>query len=209
MQRIAVFASGRGSNFTALLEARKAGVFPGEIVLLLSDKKDAGALDTARHQGVETFVLDSPRAKGRLSLEEERAFAEACREAHADWVCLAGFMRILRGPLLEAFEGRILNIHPALLPAFPGLEGPKQAFDYGARVAGCTVHFVDAGVDTGPIVLQRAVPVLDGDDAAELAARILVEEHRIYAEALRRLLTERWERRGRRVVFIPSEEKPS
>lgn len=208
MERIAVFASGRGSNFSALLRAARAGEFPAEIVLLLADKEGAGALETARENGVDTFVLDSPRAKGRLSRGEEVAFTEACERARADWICLAGFMRILSGPLLERYNNRILNIHPALLPAFPGLDAQRQAFEHGVRVAGCTVHFVDAGVDTGPIVMQRAVPVLDDDGPDDLAARILEQEHEIYAQALRRLLTESWDRRDRRIVFKDRKDSP-
>ncbi len=208
MHRIAVFASGRGSNFISLFSASQAGRFPGSIVLLASDKAEAGAVGFAREQGIDTFVVNSDRPKGGLSLEEETAFRDACLEAEVEWICLAGFMRILKGPLLEAFEGRILNIHPAILPAFPGLDSQTQAFDYGAKVAGCTVHFVDAGVDTGPIVCQRAVPVEDEDSAESLAARILEQEHQIYPEALRRLFTESWSREGRRIVFANRKESP-
>jgi len=208
MQRIAVFASGRGSNFRSLLEAERSGGCPGHIVLLLGDKAGAGAVAYARGQGIETFVVPSKKTKGRLSLEEESAFRDACLAAKIDWICLAGFMRILRGPLLEAFQGRIVNIHPALLPAFPGLDAQKQAFDYGAKLTGCTVHLVDAGVDTGPIVVQRSVEVLENDTVATLADRILEAEHAIYPEALRRLLGEKWERRGRRIVFQPRKDKP-
>lgn len=208
MQRIAVFASGRGSNFISLFSASQAGRFPGHIVLLASDKADAGAVSFAADIGIETFVLDSEKPKGRLSLAEEGAFRDACLEAKVDWICLAGFMRILRGPLLKAFQGRILNIHPALLPSFPGLDSQSQALEYGSKVAGCTVHFVDAGVDTGPIVAQRAVPVLDEDRPQDLAARILEQEHQIYPEALARLFNESWSRQGRRIVFANRKESP-
>ncbi len=206
MQRIAVFASGRGSNFISLFSASQAEQYPGSIVLLVSDKADAGAVSFAKENAIETFVLDSEKAKGRLSLNEEIAFRDACLEAKVDWICLAGFMRILRGPLLEAFEGRILNIHPALLPSFPGLDSQTQAFEYGAKLAGCTVHFVDAGVDTGPIVAQRAVAVLDEDSPQDLAHRILEQEHQIYPEALARLFNETWSRQGRRIVFANRKE---
>jgi len=201
MQRIAVFASGRGSNFSSLFRACGSGDLPARIVLLLSDRAESAALDFAGKHGIETFLLDSPRKRGSLSSAEEEAFRDACLRVRADWVCLAGFMRILKGPLLKAFPERILNIHPALLPAFPGLEAQRQAFDYGVKVAGCTVHFVDGGVDSGPIVLQRALLVDERDGPESLAGRILELEHALYPEALSRLLTEPWSRRGRRIVF--------
>ena len=208
MQRIAVFASGRGSNFRSLFKASEAGLFPGTLVLLLSDKADAEALDFAREKGIETFLMDSSKPKGFLNHKEEEAYRDACMAAKVDWICLAGFMRILHGSLLEAFEGRILNIHPALLPSFPGLDSQKQAFEYGAKVAGCTVHFVNKGVDTGPIVMQKSVPIHDDDNAETLSAKILEHEHQIYPEALRRLFTESWSREGRRIVFASGKESP-
>ena len=205
MTRIAVFASGRGSNFRALVEAERAGVFPGAIVLLLADQPEAGALKIAREFGIECRAL-APDAKGaRLSPGSEERFLAACRERNVEWICLAGFMRILGPGLLSAYPDRILNIHPSLLPAFPGLEAQTQAFDYGVRVSGCTVHFVDAGVDTGPIVLQAAVEVRPEDSAADLAARILEQEHKLYPAALRLLLSGAWRRQGRRIHFSQRE----
>jgi len=195
---VAVLLSGRGSNFAALADACARHEVPASIVLVLSDKADAPGLERARERGIPTRVI--PR-KGLGHAEQERQMIAAIREAGAEWVCLAGYMRLLGPEFVAAFPCRILNIHPALLPAFPGLEAQRQAFDYGVRVSGCTVHLVDAGCDTGPIVVQRAVPVLDDDTAQTLAARILTEEHRAYAEALRLLLTRRWRLDGRRVVF--------
>lgn len=190
--------SGRGSNFVALVEACARGEVPAEIVLVLSDKPDAPGLDRARERGMATLAI--PR-KGLGREEQERQMVAAIRGAGAGWVCLAGYMRILGPELVSAFPQRILNIHPALLPAFPGLEAQHQAFEYGVKVSGCTVHLVDAGCDTGPIVVQRAVPVLDDDTPEALAARILEQEHRAYAEAIRLLLTRSWRVEGRRVVF--------
>ena len=195
---VAVLLSGRGSNFVALADACARGEVPASIVLVLSDRPDAAGLDRARERGIPTRAI--PR-KGLGQQEQERQMVAAIREAGAGWVCLAGYMRILGPEFVAAFPQRILNIHPALLPAFPGLEAQHQAFEYGVRVSGCTVHLVDAGCDTGPIVVQRAVPVLDDDTAETLAARILEHEHRAYAEALRLLLTRRWYLDGRRVVL--------
>lgn len=195
---MAVLLSGRGSNFAALADACARGEVPASIVLVLSDRPAAAGLERARERGILTLAV--PR-KGLGQEEQERRMVAAIREAGAEWVCLAGYMRILGPAFVAAFPQRILNIHPALLPAFPGLEAQRQAFDYGVRVSGCTVHLVDAGCDTGPIVVQRAVPVLDDDTAETLAARILAEEHRAYAEALRLLLTRRWHLEGRRVVL--------
>ncbi|MDP6669198.1 MAG: phosphoribosylglycinamide formyltransferase [Candidatus Krumholzibacteria bacterium] len=207
MQRIAVFASGRGSNFLALLEAEKEKLFPGRIVLLLSDQQDAGAIELAREHDLPVFVLPPGRGKGRLSEAEEISLRDACQLSGVQWICLAGFMRILRGPLLEAYPDRILNIHPSLLPSFPGLHAQKQAWEFGVKVAGCSVHFVDQGVDSGPLVLQKEVRVREGESSGDLSARILAEEHQLYAEALRRLFTDPWERRDRRIVFTERERK--
>ncbi len=203
MTRIAVFASGKGSNFRALVEAGKAGAHPGEIVLLISDKPGAGALDIARDCGIETLVIEPVKPRGRLDETSELRFLEACRERAVEWICLAGFMRILGDRLLAGYADRVLNIHPSLLPSFPGLDAQTQAWEHGVGVSGCTVHFVDRGVDTGPIVLQRAVIREPEDSAADLAARILVQEHLAYAEALSRLLTGAWRRQGRRILFDP------
>jgi phosphoribosylglycinamide formyltransferase 1 len=199
MTRIAVFASGRGSNFQALLEAEKRGEFPGKIVLLITDRADAGALTIAEAHGVKTRVIEPVRKRGRLDRATEESYLTACREAEVRWICLAGFMRILGETILDAYSNRVLNIHPSLLPAFPGLDAQMQAWDYGVRISGCTVHLVDQGIDSGPVILQRSVQVTG--DADELAASILIEEHRLYPEALKIILEGSWRREGRRIVF--------
>ncbi len=203
MTRIAVFASGTGSNFRALAEAGKAEAYPGEIVLLLCDRPDAGALAIAAEYGIEAQVIEPAKKRGRLDEASENRYLATCRERGIEWICLAGFMRILGDPLLQGYPDRVLNIHPSLLPSFPGLDAQSQAWEYGVGVSGCTVHFVDRGVDTGPIVMQSAVIRELDDSAADLAARILVQEHRIYAAALSGLLGGDWHRRGRRIIFEP------
>ncbi len=184
--RVAVLASGRGSNFESLARAFAAGEVPGRIVLLVVDKPRAGALDIAERFAVPSLVLKS---RGRRRAELDAALLEVLRDHRTDYVFLAGFMRILGRPVVEAFWGRTLNIHPSLLPRFPGLHAHAQTLAAGVTESGCTVHFVDLGVDTGPIILQRRVPVLPGDTEDSLAARILVEEHVAYPEAARRVLT--------------------
>lgn len=201
--RVGILLSGRGSNFAALAAAIARGELPAEIALVVSNVADAPGLARARELGISTRVVDH-RESGSREAHDARMI-EALAAAGVEWVCLAGYMRLLSAPFVEAFDGRILNIHPSLLPAFPGLHAQRQALEAGVKIAGCTVHFVDTGLDSGPIVAQRAVPVLDGDDEAALSARILVEEHRLYAEALRRLLTEPWRIEGRRVLFGPRE----
>jgi phosphoribosylglycinamide formyltransferase-1 len=198
--RLAVLLSGRGSNFVALAEACGRGEVPAEIVLVLSNKPDAPGLERARERGIAARAIPS---KGLSREEHERLLVAAVRAAGAEWVCLAGYMRLLTPAFIDAFPQRIVNIHPALLPAFPGVDAQHQAWEYGVKVSGCTVHLVDAGCDTGPIVLQRTVPVLDSDTPEELAARILEQEHVAYAEAMRMLLTRRWAVQGRRVVVLP------
>jgi phosphoribosylglycinamide formyltransferase-1 len=193
-----VLLSGRGSNFVALADACARGEVPAEVALVVSNRSDAPGLERARERGIATVVLPS---KGVPREEHEDGVAAAIAAAHAEWVCLAGYMRLLSPAFVARFAPRILNIHPALLPSFPGLEAQHQAWEYGVKVSGCTVHLVDAGCDTGPIVVQRAVPVFDGDTADSLAARILEQEHVAYAEALRLLLTRSWRVEGRRVVF--------
>ena len=181
MTPLAILLSGRGSNFLALHAAIDRGEVPARIVLVASNIADAPGLAKAR----------------------ELKVIAALRESGAEWICLAGYMRLLSPDFVAAFRRRILNIHPSLLPAFPGLDAQEQAIAHGVKVAGCTVHLVDEGLDSGPIVVQRTVPVLDGDTAATLSARILEEEHRAYSEALRRLLTEPWTIEGRRLTFGP------
>jgi phosphoribosylglycinamide formyltransferase 1 len=181
--RLAVFASGRGSNFEALLEASRAGRLPqAEFAALVSDKPDAKALDVAREHGVEAIHVSPKSFENRDAYEQE--VLRRLRELRVEGVCLAGYMRLVGKTILQAFPNRILNIHPALLPAFPGTHAHRDALAYGVKVSGCTVHFVDEGMDTGAIILQRAVEVLDDDTEETLAARILVQEHQAYPEAV-------------------------
>ncbi|MFH1176067.1 MAG: phosphoribosylglycinamide formyltransferase [Acidobacteriota bacterium] len=196
--RIAVLLSGRGSNFVALADACSRGEVPAEIVLAVSNKLDAPGLARAAERDIASQAILS---KGMTRAEHERRVIAAIHEAGAEWVCLAGYMRLLSADFICHFPRHILNIHPALLPAFPGLEAQHQAWEHGVKVSGCTVHFVDAGLDSGPVILQRAVPVLDADTPATLAERILEQEHIAYAAALRLLLTRPWRIEGRRVIF--------
>ncbi len=195
--RIGVLASGRGSNFQALVAAARAGRMPADVVVLISDRAEAGAVALARAEGIEAVVVPPREHPGREA--HDKAVTDALEARRVGLVCLAGYMRILGAGFVEHFRGRLLNIHPALLPAFPGLHAQRQALQHGVRVAGATVHFVDEGTDTGPIVLQAAVPVERGDTEDTLAARILVEEHRIYPEAVRLFAEGRLEIDGRRV----------
>ena len=182
--RVGVLASGRGSNFEALIHAALAGAFRGKVVCLGTDNANAGALAVATEHHIATQVVAETARRGRLSQEHEQQLSDFMRQHDVDLVCLAGFMRIIRGPLLAAYPHAILNIHPSLLPSFPGLDAAGQAVRHGVRIAGCTVHFVDAGIDSGPILLQASVPVQGDDTAESLAARILEQEHRIYPQAV-------------------------
>jgi len=185
--RLAVLVSGSGSNLQALLDACAQPDFPAEVACVVSNVPTAFGLERARKAGVPAVALDHKTFGSRADFE--RALGESLRQAGVEWVCLAGFMRLLSGDFLAGFPGRVLNIHPALLPAFPGLHAQRQALERGVKIAGCTVHFVDAGTDTGPIIAQAAVPVLPGDDEASLSARILAEEHRLYPLAVRLVVT--------------------
>lgn len=196
MTRLGIVLSGRGSNFLAIAAQIEQGNLPAEIAVVISNRPDAEGLAAARKRGLPALSLPS---KGLDREEYDRRLEAALREHQVDWVILAGYMRILSAGFIRAFPQRILNIHPSLLPAFPGLDAQHQAFAYGVKIAGCTVHFVDEQLDHGPIVLQAAVPVEDGDTAETLAARILTVEHRLYSEALRRLLTRPWRIVDRRV----------
>ena len=198
MRRLGVLLSGRGSNFLAIAEAIRDGRLPGaEIAVVVSNREDAPGLDAARGLGLPAVLVAS---KGR-SREEHDAEMVAVLQAHGvQLVCLAGYMRVLTPGFLRAFPDRVLNIHPSLLPSFPGLHAQEQAFAYGVRVAGCTVHFVDEQLDHGVIVCQRAVPVEEDDTAETLAARILHEEHLAYVEGLRMVLSGDYQVRGRRLV---------
>lgn len=199
--RLGVLGSGAGSNMQSILEAIDAGMLRAEIRVVLADVKDAKILERARARDIPCQWLDCAPYKTKLDGEAEQRCIRILRERGCDTVALAGFMRIVKPALLAAFPNRVLNIHPALLPAFPGLHGWTQALEYGAKVAGCTVHFVDAGTDTGPIIIQHAVPVLDDDTPETLHARIQVEEHKAYPEALRLLSEGRLSFRGRRVYI--------
>jgi phosphoribosylglycinamide formyltransferase-1 len=195
--RVGVLASGRGSNFRALVAASRAARMPADIVVLISDRADAGAVALARAEGIEAVVLPPREHPGREA--HDKAVTDALEARRVGLVCLAGYMRILGAGFVEHFRGRLLNIHPALLPAFPGLHAQRQALEHGVRVAGATVHFVDEGTDTGPIVLQATVPVRPEDTEATLSERILAEEHRIYPEAVRLFAEGRLQVEGRRV----------
>jgi phosphoribosylglycinamide formyltransferase-1 len=196
--RLGILLSGRGSNFLAIAESIRTGKLPGvEIAIVISNMAEAPGIAAAAQLGLPNAVLIS---KGRKRAEHDADVA-ALLEAHGvDLVCLAGYLRLLSPEFVGAFPHRILNIHPSLLPAFPGLDAQQQAFDYGVKVTGCTVHFVDDELDHGAIVLQRSIPVLDDDDANSLAARILREEHIAYTEAIARIASGQYEVRGRRYV---------
>jgi len=201
--KTAVLASGSGTNLQALIDAGKAGALaPAELVVVGVNIAGCGALDRAHKAGIDTFVLSH---KAYASREDfDRALAAELRGRDVELVVLAGFMRVLTGAFLDVFPLRVLNIHPALLPAFPGIHAQKQAFDYGVKVAGCTVHFVDKGTDTGPIIAQAAVPVLPGDDEDSLGKRILGEEHRLLPAVVRAVAAGHVSVEGRRVQVAPS-----
>src|SRR5256885_5667939 len=186
-KRIAILISGRGSNMVALADAVREGTIPNaEVAIVISDQRAAAGLESARKRGIETLVIERG---ARTRQEHDREIVSALAARQIDLVCLAGYMRVLSSEFIDAYRGRILNIHPSLLPAFPGLEAQRQALESGAKVSGCTVHFVDESLDGGPIVAQREVPVLEGDTIESLSARILVEEHRLYADAVAKVLT--------------------
>ena len=195
--RLGVLVSGRGSNLQAILDAIDAGRCPARVVVVVSDRPGATALDRARRAGAKAVHVDPHGYPDRTAFD--LAVGALLAEHAVELVCLAGYMRLLSPEFVAAWRGRILNVHPALLPAFRGLHAQRQALDYGVKVSGATIHVVDEGVDTGPIVLQAAVPVLDDDTEATLAARILAEEHRLYPEAIRLYAEGRLEIEGRRV----------
>ena len=202
MQRLGILLSGRGSNFLAIAKAISEQRLPGaEIAVVLSNVEDAPGLAAARELKLPSFAVPS---SGRTRAEHDAEMIARLHQHKVELVCLAGYMRIISPAFLAAFPNRILNVHPSLLPAFPGLDAQAQALAHGVRITGCTVHLVDAGLDSGPIVVQRAVEVLDGDTPETLADRILEQEHIAYPEALRLLLTRRWELQGRRLVFLPA-----
>ncbi len=199
--RVGVLASGRGSNFEALLRHERAGYFArARLVCLISDQPTAGALAIAERYGLPCYVVQRNAFPSKEAFEE--AIARHLAEHGVEWVALAGYMRLVGPVLLNRYPQRILNIHPALLPAFPGLHAQRQALDYGVKISGCTVHFVDEGMDTGPIIVQRAVPVLPNDTEELLSARILEQEHIAYAEALKAVTERPWRIEGRIVRFL-------
>ena len=201
-RRLGVLISGRGSNLQALIDAIANGRLDASIAVVISNRKEAAGLERARAAGIETIVL-SHRDFGSRD-DYDRALARELRGHGVDLVCLAGFMRLVGAELIEAFPNHILNIHPSLLPAFPGLDAQKQAIEHGVKVSGVTVHLVTAELDGGPIVIQRAVPVMPGDSAESLAERILEEEHRAYPEAVQMILDGGWRLEGRRFIRAKS-----
>jgi phosphoribosylglycinamide formyltransferase-1 len=198
--RLGVLASGRGSNFKALLEKERQGYFEkARISCLITNNPRAGAIDIAKEAQIPVHIVIPREFPGKESYEKE--IVRLLESYHVEWVVLAGYMRLVGQTLLERYPWRILNIHAALLPSFPGLHAQRQALEYGVKISGCTVHFVDAGMDTGPIIVQRAVPVLDSDTEETLSARILEQEHIAYAEAIKAVTERAWKIEGRVVKF--------
>jgi phosphoribosylglycinamide formyltransferase 1 len=199
MHSLGILLSGRGSNFVAIADSIDAGrIADARIAVVISNKADAPGIATARQRGLNALVIPS---KGKPRGEQEREVVSALNQHNADLVCLAGYMRLLSPWFVQQFPQRILNIHPSLLPAFPGLEAQEQAFAYGVKVSGCTVHFVDEELDHGAIIVQKTVPVLDGDDEHTLTARILEQEHIAYTEAIKVALAGEYEVHGRRLLI--------
>lgn len=199
--RLGILGSGKGSNSVAIADACASGTIPAEVSLVLSDVENAGILERARERQLPAKYLPPGKFRTKLDESAERAYIEALRDAQVDLLVLAGFMRVLKGDFLRAFEGRIVNIHPSLLPSFPGLEAWKQALDHGVKVTGCTVHFVDAGVDSGAIIGQQAVPVLEGDTPETLHQRIHAAEHELYPRCVAAIARGQVALRGRQVLW--------
>ena len=195
--RLGILLSGRGSNFIAIADQVAAGKIPAEIAMVVSNRPDAPGLEEAKRRGLDTRMIPS---RGLEREQYDRIVVDELRSKQVDVVCLAGFMRLLSPYFVSKFPNRILNIHPSLLPAFPGLEAQRQALEYGVRITGCTVHFVDENLDAGPVILQAAVPVLDTDTVEILSVRILAEEHRIYSEAINVVLSGSLRLEGRRAL---------
>jgi phosphoribosylglycinamide formyltransferase-1 len=192
--------SGRGSNFAAIADACAAGQIPAQVTVVVSDVENAGILELARQRGLPARFIAPGKFRTKLDEDAERFYINVLREAKVDLIVLAGFMRVLKGDFLRAFEGRIVNIHPSLLPSFPGLEAWKQALDHGVKVTGCTVHFVDAGVDSGAIIAQQVVPVLDNDTAESVHQRIHAAEHDLYPKCVAAIARGEISVHGRRVL---------
>ena len=204
--RVAVLASGRGSNLQAMIDAIEAGQVQAQIVCVISNKKDVGALERARKHGLKDLFVDPKPFAGRPDSREtyDRALLEVLQQHEVELVLLAGYMKIVTAVLVNAYANRMMNIHPSLLPSFPGLDVQKKAIDWGCKLAGCTVHFVTEGVDEGPIIIQAAVPILNEDTPETLAARILVQEHKIYPRAVQLFAEGRLKVEGRRVFIDAS-----
>jgi phosphoribosylglycinamide formyltransferase-1 len=201
LKKIGILLSGRGSNFEAIANSIQAGRLHAEIAIVISNRPDAPGLESARQRGLHTQLIPS---KGRIREDHDAEVIAALKQAQVDLICLAGYMRLLSPDFIRAFPNRIINIHPSLLPAFPGIDAQKQALEYGVKVTGCTVHLVDEHLDHGPIILQKTVPVLDGDDVHILSARILEQEHRAYSEAIGLLLSGEVEIQGRTIMQRPA-----
>jgi phosphoribosylglycinamide formyltransferase-1 len=199
MKNLGILLSGRGSNFEAIADNVASGKLDADIAVVISNKADAPGIESARRRGLTALVIPS---KGKVREEHDREVVAALQRHNVDLVCLAGYMRLLSPWFVQQFANRILNIHPSLLPAFPGLDAQKQAFEYGVKVSGCTVHFVDENLDHGAIILQKTVPVLPEDDEHTLAVRILEQEHIAYSEAIQVVLEDHYEVRGRKVVML-------
>ncbi|MGA3043150.1 MAG: phosphoribosylglycinamide formyltransferase [Bryobacteraceae bacterium] len=197
MKRLGILLSGRGSNFEAIARNVAAGTLPAEIAIIIANRPEARGLELARQRGLPAVCIPS---KGLDRIVYDTSLVAELKKHEVDLVCLAGYMRLLSAGFIREFPGRVLNIHPSLLPSFPGLDAQHQALEHGVKITGCTVHFVDEYLDAGPIVTQAAVPVLDGDTVDTLSARILKEEHRIYSEAIQMVLSGGLRIEGRRVV---------
>jgi phosphoribosylglycinamide formyltransferase-1 len=197
LKKLGILLSGRGSNFEAIADSIQAGKLHAEIAIVISNRTDAPGLEAAKQRGLNAQLIPS---KGRVREEHDADVIMALKHAQVDLICLAGYMRLLSPDFIRAFPNRIVNIHPSLLPAFPGMDAQKQALEYGAKVTGCTVHFVDEHLDHGAIILQKTVPVLDGDDVHSLSARILEQEHAAYSEAIGLILSGEIEVIDRRVL---------
>jgi phosphoribosylglycinamide formyltransferase 1 len=204
--RIGVLGSGKGSNFVAIADAIARGEVPAEVAVVISDVENAGILQHARDRSLRAEFIAPGKFRTKLDEETERVYIQTLRDAGVDLIVLAGFMRILKGDFLRAFADRVVNIHPSLLPSFPGLEAWKQALDYGVKVTGCTVHFVDQGVDSGAIIAQETVPVLDGDTAATLHERIQQAERKIYPAVVRAMAEGRVRIKGRQTIWLRGEQ---
>jgi phosphoribosylglycinamide formyltransferase-1 len=196
-KKLGILLSGRGSNFEAIADSIQAGKLHAEIAIVISNRADAPGLESAKRRGLNAQLIPS---KGRVREGHDAEVVAALKDSQVDLVCLAGYMRLLSPDFIRAFPNRIVNIHPSLLPAFPGIDAQKQALEYGAKVTGCTVHFVDEHLDHGPIILQKTVPILDADDVPTLSARILEQEHAAYSEAIALVLSGEVEVQERRVV---------